>query len=145
MKKYVLELEDEGIDFDLVGICSSLSDYRMAWEINQKLNIHLKKAIAPYINKIKNKPDSSHGVYHFEDDNYRMHYFLIKNKSINQYLIPELSQIDYLLFLKNNSKNELEQWVAKIKQCDFVQTAIQLAPEEYKSCKNITFDEYEKN
>ncbi len=41
-KKYTLELEPE-LDFNMIGICSHHSDYRLAWGINQHLGLHLIK------------------------------------------------------------------------------------------------------
>lgn len=146
MAKYVLNIEEDEIDFDMLGICSALNDYRMAWEINHLLDIKLKKSDKKFKNIPKKKAiPSFHGMYNYEDESLRTGYFLIKNKSISTFLIPELSQIDFLLFLKNPHPINLDEWVEKIKQCHFIQAAFQFQPEAYKSCEKITFDEYEKN
>ena len=42
MPKHKLLLEDD-YDFDLIGICSSHSDYRLVWGINNAIGTRLAK------------------------------------------------------------------------------------------------------
>ena len=38
LKKMKLEIDDE-IEFPILGISTALGDYRLAWELNSKLNL----------------------------------------------------------------------------------------------------------
>ena len=53
MKKFVLDLEEE-FDYETIGICSNLVDYRLAWEINHLLHLHLARTQEDYIRTNKN-------------------------------------------------------------------------------------------
>ncbi|MEO9258351.1 MAG: IPExxxVDY family protein [Crocinitomicaceae bacterium] len=137
MAKHHLIIDNE-FDYDLVGICSSASDYRMVWEINQTFGLELKKTEEPYKHfQKKQGVPSFHSMYEFEDDEFGIHYFLIKNKNLGAILIPEMVQIDYFVFLKNNNSHSMEEWVVKVRECETIQTAFLYEPEEIKSCENI--------
>ena len=47
-KKHTLTLECE-YDFEMIGICSHHSDYRLVWGINSVLNLNLEKADEDFI------------------------------------------------------------------------------------------------
>ncbi len=42
VKKYELTLDDEQ-PFEVYGISTAFADYRLTWELNQMLGIHLEK------------------------------------------------------------------------------------------------------
>lgn len=41
-KKHILTFDDEP-EFELIGICTHHSDYRLAWSMNEALGFHLAK------------------------------------------------------------------------------------------------------
>ena len=43
IQKHTLFLETD-YDYDMIGICSHHSDYRLAWGINELFRLHLAKA-----------------------------------------------------------------------------------------------------
>ena len=44
IKKIKLEIDDE-IEFPILGISTALGDYRLAWELNSKLNLRFERSI----------------------------------------------------------------------------------------------------
>ena len=98
-KKHILTFEEE-LDFEMIGLCSHHSDYRLAWSINDQVQLHLTKCEEDYIvtNK-KGEVVSTHSMYAFEDSVNRLEYYLVKNKHQGQYLIQEKPSVDYFLFL----------------------------------------------
>ena len=64
-KKHILSLEPE-VDFDMIGICSHHSDYRLVWGINEKMDLHLSKSDDDYcITNKKGDTTSLHSMYEF--------------------------------------------------------------------------------
>lgn len=57
VKKYELTLDDEQ-PFEVYGISTAFADYRLTWELNQMLGIHLEKeqrSFELYMPKLKAK------------------------------------------------------------------------------------------
>lgn len=139
-KRYVLSLDAE-IDFDLIGICSHHSDYRLAWGINQELRSGLAKSDELFVvaNK-KGQVLSSHSYHFWEDEENLMEYYLMRNKSDGKFLLPEKHQIDYFLFLRNNSVVEPEEMVEKLKRINSVVAAYHFDPYDIPSAEQIIFE-----
>lgn len=135
-KKHILAFEEE-VEYDLIGICSHHSDYRLAWNVNETLDLKLTK-IESY--QVFNKAGSNvteHSTYEFIDEENRLTYFMIKNKHEGQFLIPEKPAIDYFLFLCDNCTIELNELLIKLKSASSILGVYQFFPEEISSAKSI--------
>ncbi len=139
-KKHILTFEQE-YDFNMLGLCSHHNDYRLAWGINEGLNIQLKKSEEDYV--IKNKKSekiSQHSFYEFRDEENLIEYYLIKNKSFGKFLIPEKPAIDYFLFLFENYIWEPEQLLAELKSVPSILGGFIFNPEEFESTELLVFN-----
>lgn len=138
MKKHKL-LWDDDYDFELIGICSPYTDYRLCWTINKALSILLQKGDDYALN---NKKDGEFyfSFYEYIDEETRTEFYLVKNQSYNyKKLIPEQDKIDYFLIIKNNYKLDIKQLVSDLKQIESVMTAFVFDAEELKSKANLIF------
>jgi len=138
MAKLKLEL-DEDFDFDLIGICSSFTDYRLCWGINKTLSINLER-IEDY--SMQNKKDGKFffSFYEYFNESTEENFFLIKNQSYNfKKLITEQDKIDYFLIIKNNYEIEIDNLLMKLKALDSVLTAFSFDVEALKSKSNLIF------
>ena len=80
-KKHTLSLDDES-EFDLIGLCSHHSDYRLAWSINETLAYFFSKSEEDYIvSSKKGETVSEHSMYIYQDEENRLDMYLIKNKN----------------------------------------------------------------
>jgi hypothetical protein len=140
-KKNVLTLEQE-FNFELIGICSHHSDYRLAWNLNEQLKIQLSKSDTDYIavNK-KGEILSSHSQYEFKDIENLTEYYLIKNNQLGKMLIPEKPSIDFFLFLVENHVWELPLLIQQLKSASSVLGSFIFDPTEIGSAENLVFDE----
>lgn len=139
-KRHVLSL-DAAIDFELIGICSHHSDYRLAWGINKILSISLTKSETGFLIYGKKGVIHSEHTYHvFFDETNHMEWYLIKNKSEGKFLIPEKNQIDYFLLLRENSVYELEEIIDLIKTSNSVMAAYAFDAESIPSASAIQFE-----
>jgi hypothetical protein len=140
MKKYLLKL-DEDLDFDVIGISSHQLDYRLVWSINASLRLHLTKAIKPLMvyNEKKNE-EISFPVYGYQDELDRVGYYLLKNKSGLDFLIPEAGNMDYFLFLTNNHAIVIEQFVTELRRIETVLAAFIFDNQKHKSFQYLEFN-----
>lgn len=138
MAKHKLLFEDE-FDFELIGICSSHSDYRLCWAINQSLGISLSKEQDYSILEKKDR-EHLHSFYSFFDEEEHIEYYLIKNVSNNyKRLVPEKDQVDYFMVIKNNLVRDIGLMVNRLKENESVLTAFVFEPNELKSKANLIF------
>ena len=139
MKKAKLQIEP-AFDFELLGIVSPIREYRMAWLVNQELDLNLVKAddleleflnaekleIAQYFLSLP------HGFIQ-----------LLKNKAINSkqqlaYLIPELKNLDYFLLVQDETEElDLINFAKKLSQNPLVQSIVRIDISKLKSKENL--------
>jgi hypothetical protein len=130
-------------NFDLYGIISVARDYKLAWLINQALDLHLVKVKDVEISFIsKQKLVISNYLYETEHTQLR----LLKNKSEVKesdkmnYLIPELNRFDYFIMktgaLGDYSDSDLINRIQNIKEIQYI---VNLDIEMLKSKENLIF------
>lgn len=137
--KYTLSFEPE-YNYDIIGICTHQSDYRLAWSLNESLNLQLSKASDNFVvNTKKEVVVANHTYFLQEEFEHEENYYLIKNKQDGKLLIPELFQMDYLFFILNQQKEVTFQLLQKIKEHPLVITSAVFDPEEFDSCAQIVF------
>jgi len=140
VKKYFLSLDEE-LEFDVVGITSHQADYKLVWNINKTLNLHLVKSEVdlPVYNEKKDS-EITFPYYHFEDELDRVSYFLLKNKNELDHLIPEAQSIDYFLFLTNNYIIDVNDFISKLRQVDAVLGVFAFDNQKFKSFQYLEFN-----
>lgn len=137
-KKHILTLDqDQTFDFDLFGICSHHNDYRLAWGMNEKLGIRLEKSDEDYVVMKKGVLQSSHSKYYYKDPENRAELFLLRNKSLGKFLVPEKPTIDYFLFICENHFYEPEQVLTALRDVSSILGAYVFDPAELDSAENI--------
>lgn len=138
IQKHTLFLETD-YDYDMIGICSHHSDYRLVWGINELFRLHLAKAEDLFEVSLKKNEKSKHSYYFQYDEDNLMDIYLVKNKGEGKFLIPEKQQIDYFLFLKNNATFEMGEWLLKLKNHPSILAAFLFDPTEFESTENLSF------
>jgi hypothetical protein len=138
--KHTLSFENE-YEYELLGICSHVSDYKLVWNINEKLNIHLEKALDMFeVNSKKGNVVSSHPYYFMIDEENRLEMYLIKNKHEGKFLIPEKQQIDYFLFVCNNYLYDLNEMNEKLREIECILASFDFDPQDFQSTQLIVFE-----
>jgi hypothetical protein len=139
-KKHILSFEPE-YDYEMWGICSHHRDYRLVWNINDKLNLNLEKADEDFhTTDKKGSIQSSHSLYSFTDEESSISYYLIKNKNLSKYLIPEQPTIDYFLFIQNDVLEASKGINQMLNNIPSVLGVYQFDPEEFDSTEMLVFN-----
>lgn len=138
MSKKILKIEFS-FDFTLIGISSSAKDYRLTWFMNNELDLEFVRTEDLEM-ELENEQVGYFPIYHFLYENSETELYLVTNKGINGFLIPENKETDY--FIVSNMKladSEEKELVAKINRIEVVQAAYSLNPETLKSKENLLF------
>jgi hypothetical protein len=139
-KKHTLIFE-QMFNFDMVGVCSHHSDYRLAWSINNKLEIQLAKCEEDYfVTNRKGDVMSHHSMYEYRDLENRMDYFMVKNKQQGKLLVPEKPTMDYFIFLCDNCAIDIDDLITNLKAVPSVLGVYPFDPEEIASAENLVFN-----
>ena len=138
VKKYELTLDDEQ-PFEVYGISTAFADYRLTWELNQMLNIHLEKEqqrFEVFIPKLKSQQAFSY--YFFEDQELMTRFYLIKNKQEQQHLQPDRPMIDFFLVLKDNFSHEPDALIEELRQINGIVAVFKFNYEEFDILDYLT-------
>ncbi len=137
MAKLTLEVEED-YDFDLVGICSHVKDYRLSWEINKALGFDLMKDNNYEIN-VKGA-SQSYSFFSFIDEENLIEFYLVNNRCANGVLLPEEKRSDYFLMTKGVLRGGQKAQI--IKQIDNIKNVLkthEIEVNQLKSKSNLLF------
>jgi hypothetical protein len=139
MKKAKLLVEPT-FDFELLGLVSPIREYRMAWLINQEMDLNLVKADDLEL-EFLNAPKLEISQYFLS----LPHGFiqLLKNKALNSsqqlaYLIPELKNLDYFLLVQDETEQvQLSAFIDQLSKNSLIQSIVRIDISKLKSKENL--------
>ena len=140
-------------DYTLIAIHSQSEPYKLAYEINLKLNTSLKKS--SFDISFKNKV-SVFDLYKHESEIYNTKLYLISNKSIEKenqsknkllfndysissFLIPELKKAEFLIKIEGGGFN-IDSLLIKLNKIDSVVSCYRASINNVKSKYNLIFE-----
>jgi hypothetical protein len=138
VKKYDLTLDDEQ-PFEVYGISTAFADYRLTWELNQMLGIHLEKGqqrFELFVPKLKAQHAFSY--FSYEDQELLTRFFLIKNKQDQQLLQADRPMIDYFLVLKDNFSHKSEVLLEQLRKINGIVAVFSFNYEEFDILDYLT-------
>lgn len=141
MKKFTLEPEYD-FDFFMIGISCHLKDYRIAWFMNNQLDINLVKTAdhKVFIRKA-DEFASEFSLFSFEDEENHSQFLLLANHCETGDLLVEQKHFDYFLIIKGSLYDEqVEEIITTIKSINQVQLVSEMFPSTLKSKNNLIID-----
>jgi len=154
---------DLELDFVLVGISSSLRDYRLCHFISKNTGLAFKRGKEDYLDhkgyvkekdrdemdyhiifeKTKQKGTLTHyfTIYRYCDSNFEFEFYLLNNRSSEGgLLVPELPNFDYFLIIKHYiDPEDLKALMDEVKAINEVMFTKELDPTSLKSKENLIF------
>ncbi len=135
-------LEDDQEPFDLIGICSGLSDYRLVWNLNKAFGWSFEHSDTTL--KIPNKKSTTASEYSFYQQLGLEDYtnlFLVKNKQLGKPLLEDLPQLDYVLIIKNNLVLDIDELVDLLRQHQQIIAAYRYDSSAFSISEYLQFEE----
>ena len=156
MQIHSLDLEDFcEEEYSLIGIHTTLEDYKLAYLLNKQLKISFKKANfnLDFENK---KNNASFSIFEYTNIKYDFELFLISNSikeekkstlsglplftETKTYLIPEKKNIDFFIKISGDIQYEfITEAIKKIKEVNQVITSYQIDKNTLKSKDSLIF------
>jgi len=156
MQVHSLELNDfSDNNYTLIGIHSTLEEYKLAYLLNQKINTRFVRA--EYSLDFENKNNNAtFSVYEFINTEFSQSWFLISNQYSNHleetstgllktneitiYLIPEKKKVDFFLKLEGDFNYDyITKKVEEINSINQVITSYRIDPNTLKSKDFLIF------
>lgn len=140
MKKTKLIIDYE-YDFELVGIISSAKGYKLAWEMNTRLDIHLVRQPDLTVG-FKKGDEKRFSFYAYETRLNRLKLF--KNKpedtdSGKYFLVPEFPHFDFIFLVQMDDAQQREAMLLQLKQIPSIELTAPIPLEGLKSKSNFIF------
>ena len=138
VKKYELILEDE-MTLEVFGISSAFADYRLAWELNQCLNINLIKSNEVFdVRPVKSKDSVFFRYFSFFDEEYLTRIYLIKNRQEPGMFHGDRPMIDFFLVLRENFSFEKEALMQQLRRINGVVAVFDFPESEFELISYLT-------
>ena len=124
MKKKRLDI-DYSYDFDLLGIISPLKGYKLAWQINNSLEVKLIKERDLSIT-FKNGQEAHFAYFSFHNEVSELKLFRnkpVESEQIKSVLIPEFPHYDFILLSQSDDpgkSNRLQEVLRHIPSVELV-------------------------
>ncbi|MEQ8903944.1 IPExxxVDY family protein [Ekhidna sp.] len=131
------------IDFELFGLVCNKKEYKLAWHLNQSLDISLIKQEDI---RIEYADNTSILISNYLYETEYVLFELLQNKLVgsgsikSQLLMPELKQFDYLLKFKDQTHELTSENVSvRIKEIPIIEYAMRLNFDTLKSKENLLY------
>ena len=137
MAKKVLKFDIEiEYDFLLLAVVCSYKDYRLCFELNQYLNLKLKREKDIELSDRQKSKNVFSNFYCLTSDNEQFR--VINNKGSTGVFVPELKAIDYFIMIKDlNRKKKVDDLINSIKKIAIINGVYEMNPNELKSGENF--------
>lgn len=133
IKKIKLEIDDE-IEFPILGISTALSDYRLAWELNSKLNLRFERSIEGTYFSIPDrlKKTVNYDYYSHVSEEDMSKFFLVKNKQKGSTLFSDRERLDFFLVLRDNFIYDIEDLINDLRKIKGVVAVFSFSSSEFE-------------
>lgn len=140
MKKSKLVIEYD-FDFDAYGIISSAKGYRLAWELNHHLGLHLVKYPDVTVG-FRSKTNVGFAHYSFETQVSQVK--LLSNKPSDRlpgryFLTPEFPHYDFVVLARLHDRDPNDALLDHLKSLPSVEMVASITLEGLKSKTNFVF------
>jgi len=140
VRKSLLEPAFEPIDL-LIGITTTLRDYRAAYFLNKALNFDLKAVddLPVYHDKLKHLVHFP--LFWYYHDELRTNFYLIANNNGEMLMLSALRNFNYFLIVKSDATHDQFKEIPRLlREIPGIQAAFPIAPETVKNMAYILSD-----
>lgn len=128
-------------DTKLLGIVTTVKDYRFCWNLNEMLDLNFRINHELEITLIRKKRRYFFSVYEYHEPNTSLCHYLYNNLHDGEYLLPEFKNLDFLWLMKNDTvpREYLEQLKSLLQSIPGVQLITELTNEKIKNKECLIF------
>ena len=129
-------------DYKLVGIASSLKEYKLCYHLNTLLNCDFKKLTDLIFEPTDRSRKVQFSVFKACDEEDKNQFIVFSNKNLNEVLLPEISNFDYIIQIQGKFEPDyLKNMIENIKQFPDVMMTAEIPLKKIKSKERLVYEE----
>lgn len=128
-------------DTKLLGIVTTVKDYRFCWHLNNMLGMDFRVNHEIEIQLNREKRTYFFSVYEYKEPASTLVHYLYNNLWDGEYLLPEFKHLDFLWLMKNDTVTDeyLNHLISLLKSIPDVQLVTELNNEKIKNKEYLIF------
>ncbi|HRN48103.1 MAG TPA: IPExxxVDY family protein [Niabella sp.] len=128
-------------DTKLLGIVTTVKDYRFCWHLNNMLGMDFRVNHEIEIQLNRKKRTYFFSVYEYKEPASTLVHYLYNNLWDGEYLLPEFKHLDFLWLMKNDTVTDeyLNHLISLLKSIPDVQLVTELNNEKIKNKEYLIF------
>jgi len=132
---------DLDTDYRLVGIASALKEYKICHHLNQLLECDFRKLPALIFEPKDRSRKTEFSVFKAEDSD-KNTFVVFSNKNMGEYLLPEISNFDYLVQVRGKFTDEgMQTLMDGIRKFPEVVMCLEVPLKKIKSKERLSYEE----
>lgn len=129
-------------DYKLVGIASSLKEYKLCYHLNLLLQSDFRKLKDLVFEPTDRTRKIQFSVFKGGVESDRNHYIVFSNKNLDEVLLPEISNFDYILQIHGRyDEDETKNLIEGIKEFPEVVMTAEIPLKKIKSKERLVYEE----
>ncbi|HLP21104.1 MAG TPA: IPExxxVDY family protein [Chitinophagales bacterium] len=129
-------------DYILVGIASSLKEYKLCYHLNQLLACDFKKLKDLIFEPTDRTRKIQFSVFTGCDEGDRNQFIVFSNKNLDEVLLPEISNFDYILQIHGKfEEEEMKNLMEGIREFPEVVMTAEIPLKKIKSKERLVYEE----
>lgn len=132
----------DGGDYRLIGIASSLKEYKLCFHLNHILECDLNKLNDLNFEPTDRTRKSHYSVFRAGEASDKNRFFVFSNKNLGDFLLPEVSHFDYILRIEGKLEDkEMKKLAEEIKQLPEVVMSTEIPLKKIKNKDRLMYEE----
>ena len=133
---------DLSTDYKLVGISSSLKEYKLCYHLNNLLSCDFRKVSDLIFEPTDRTRKIQFSVFKAGEEDDKNQFIVFTNKNLQDVLLPEISNFDYVLQIHGKCEDDnLKNLVSGIKQFPEVVMTAEIPLKKIKSKERLVYEE----
>lgn len=129
-------------DYQLIGIASSLREYKLCYHLNQLLRCDFRKLKDLVFEPTERTRTVQFSVFKAGEEEDLNKFIVFTNKSLGEVLLPEVSNFDYIVQIQGNYEIEnVENLINGIRQFPEVMMTAEIPLKKIKSKERLIYEE----
>ncbi|OFY23150.1 MAG: hypothetical protein A2W98_11825 [Bacteroidetes bacterium GWF2_33_38] len=139
IKKHIINLAVEK-SVDLIGISSSVPDYKLCWQLNQDFNFEFKRISDLVLYNDKKNDTQTFSLYKYSIDDILV--IFLGNKIEKGFFFDELKMIDYFIILYNNQNKTIsvDELKENLKKTSGINGVFKIDAKSLKAKSKLNFE-----
>lgn len=129
------------IDYRLIGIASTQKEYRLCHHLNRALELDFEKQKDNPFESVHQTHTVKFSVYMSANVEGKNQFILFSNKNRGEFLLPEISNFDFVLQVKGKcSDEEIANIIEAVKQLPEVMFCVEIPVKKIRNSERLIYE-----